>query len=283
MVASYLTTFFMSAFEAPTTSYNFFYISPIDVAQDLITAAFRVIRDGDIFGLFSEPIIQSSRKPSADIRPLQPPGFIKGFIRRFLIGLPLVGAGSIVHMMLSLQMLAPVQFIARYRANRNRRDSSKDIAALIVIALVVAGALRYFLRYLPLLATTISKLQGTLQGLPDHGKVFQANADACGRGNFGGQLNSLNIDVFNNSRMGTNYIIMDASFLSQKANKSPILAQLAFGILVQGSRFLTIWPQLGNVVINGSIHAGNRKLHSKGLCLWPSCFRYPVGNEDSNF
>lgn len=150
MVASYLTTFFMSAFEAPTNSYSgFFYISPIDVAQDLITAAFRVIRDGDIFELFSEPIIQSSRKPSANVQPSQPPGFLKRFIRRFLVGLPLVGAGSIVHMMLSLQMLGPVQFIARYRATRSRRDNSKDIAALIVIALVVAGALRYFLHLLP--------------------------------------------------------------------------------------------------------------------------------------
>jgi len=151
MVASYFTTFFMSAFEAPTNSYSsLFYISPIDVAQDLITAAFRVIRDGDIFEFFSEPIFQSShtRKSSADV-PSQPPGFIKGFIRRFLIGLPLVGAGSIVHMMLSLQMLAPIQFIARYRASRSRRDNSKDIAALIVIALVVAGAVRYFLHQLP--------------------------------------------------------------------------------------------------------------------------------------
>jgi hypothetical protein len=66
-------------------------------------------------------------------------------IRRFLIGLPLVGAGSIVHMLLSLQMLAPVQFIARYRAGQSRRNSNtRDIAALIVIALVIAGIIRYF-------------------------------------------------------------------------------------------------------------------------------------------
>jgi len=45
-------------------------------------------------------------------------------------------------MFLSLQMLAPVQFVARYRASRSRRNNSKDFAALIIVALVVAGAVR---------------------------------------------------------------------------------------------------------------------------------------------
>lgn len=146
MVASYITTFFMSAFENTTTYNSFFYISPIDVAQDLITAAFRIIRDGDISDFFTEPIVRSQQSP-LNTAPLStpPPGLIKSFIRRFLIGLPLIGAGSIVHMLLSFQMLAPVQFIARYRANRNRRNNSRDFAALIVIVLVVVGALRYIL------------------------------------------------------------------------------------------------------------------------------------------
>lgn len=147
MAASYVTTFFMSSFEAPTTTYNFFYISPIEVAQDLITAAFRIIRDGDIINLFTEPVFRPPhRKESStnSTRSQPPAGMIKRFIRRFLIGLPLVGAGSIVHMLLSLQMLAPVQFVARYRASQNRRNnSSRDIAALIVIALMVAGIIRY--------------------------------------------------------------------------------------------------------------------------------------------
>ena len=133
----------MSAFESTTTYNNFFYISPIDVAQDLITAAFRIIRDGDISDFFTEPIVRSGQSPLNMATP--PPGLIKSFIRRFLIGLPLIGAGSIVHMLLSFQMLAPVQFIARYRANRNRRNNSKDFAALIIIALVVVGAARYIL------------------------------------------------------------------------------------------------------------------------------------------
>lgn len=141
MVASYITTFFMSSFDSPTSYTSFYYISPIDVAQDLITAAFRILREGDVSDFFAEPIVHP-RKPPLNMAT-QPPGLIKSFIRRFLIGLPLVGAGSIVHMLLSFQMLAPVQFVARYRGSRSRRNNSKDFAALIVIALLVAGAFRY--------------------------------------------------------------------------------------------------------------------------------------------
>src|SRR5258705_216435 len=106
MAASYITTFFMPAFESPTTYNSFFYISPIDVAQDLIAAAFRIIRDGDISDFFTETIGHSRKSPlETGTRPNQsPPGLIKSFIRRFLIGLPLIGAGSIVHMLLSFQM-----------------------------------------------------------------------------------------------------------------------------------------------------------------------------------
>ena len=139
----------MGAFESPTTYNSFYYISPIDVAQDLITAVFRIIKDGDISDFFTEPIGHSRKSPlGTATRPNQPPpGLMKSFVRRFLIGLPLVGAGSIVHMLLSFQMLAPVQFVARYRASRNRRNNSKDFAALIIVVLVVAGAVRYLLSY----------------------------------------------------------------------------------------------------------------------------------------
>jgi len=145
MVASFITTFFMSAFEQPSSGSSWFYISPFEVAQDLVAAAFRVIKDGDIFDEFPETVYQTSasgRSSTSSSRSRSPPGLIKRFIRRFLIGLPLVGAGSVVHMLLSLQMLAPVQFLARYRANRRNRNNSKDMAALIIVALLVFGTVR---------------------------------------------------------------------------------------------------------------------------------------------
>jgi len=134
----------MSAFEEPTYQ-SFFFISPIEVAQDLITAAFRVLRDGELVGTFEEPIF-SSKSTSATKMPLPnpPPGFLKRFIRRFILGLPLVGASSLVQMLLSVGALGPVQWIARYRGSRNRRNSnSRDIAAIIIISLLLVGAARY--------------------------------------------------------------------------------------------------------------------------------------------
>lgn len=151
MLASYITTYFMAAFEEPSSyySYSFFYISPIQVFQDLVTAAFRVLRDGDVAGIlddvsFTSPTRTSNSTPPT--RPKQTPGLIMRFIRRFVLGLPLVGAGSLVHLLLSVQMLAPVQWLARYRGQRNRRDNSRDIAALIVIGLLVVGAARALIK-----------------------------------------------------------------------------------------------------------------------------------------
>ncbi|KAF5356181.1 hypothetical protein D9756_004134 [Leucocoprinus leucothites] len=155
MLASYITTYFMSAFEEPTTSsyysWSFFYVSPFEVAQDLVVAALRILKDGGIDGLLDDTIPVGgngprSRRPDRVLRPHSSPGFIKRFIKRFILGLPLVGAGSLVHMLLSVGYLLPVQWLARYRGNRNRRDGSRDLAALIVVALLVVGALRALLK-----------------------------------------------------------------------------------------------------------------------------------------
>jgi len=146
MVASYITTFFISAFEEPTY-YHTFYSNPFDVAQDLVTAAFRVMKDGALADILEDNIQRPSTtgraNPVAPSTPRPHPGIIARFIQRFIIGIPLVGAGSLVHMMLSVPFLAPVQWLARYRGSRNRRNKgSGDIAALIVISLLVVGALR---------------------------------------------------------------------------------------------------------------------------------------------
>jgi len=142
MIASYITTFFISVFERPSY-YHPFYSNPFEVAQDLVTAAFRVMKDGDLAGILEDNIRQSSSRPEAHVVPRSQPGIITRFIQRFIIGLPLVGAGSLVHLLLSVHFLAPVQWLARYRGGRSRRDNgSRDIAALIVIGLLVVGALR---------------------------------------------------------------------------------------------------------------------------------------------
>jgi len=170
MLASYITTYFISAFEEPTmtTSYyswswSFFYVSPFEVAQDLVAAALRILRDGGIDGLLDDAVPSSrtsaqGRQAGRFPRPKSNPGFIKRFIKRFLLGLPLVGAGSLVQMLLSVGYLVPVQWLARYRGNRNRREGSRDLAALVVVALLVVGALRALLKMYQLTQTITQRL-----------------------------------------------------------------------------------------------------------------------------
>lgn len=154
MLASYITTYFMDAFEEPTTSsyysWSLFFVSPLEVAQDLVVAALRILQDGGFESILEDTLPSNTNgsrghKLNRPPRPPSNPGFLKRFVKRFLLGLPVVGAGSIVHMLLSVGYLVPVQWLARYRGNRNRRDNSRDLAALIVVALLIMGALRFVL------------------------------------------------------------------------------------------------------------------------------------------
>jgi hypothetical protein len=152
MLASFITTFFMSAFEEPSYSYypSFIYVSPLNLAHDLITAALRILKDGDTAGLFDDGFVsKASRGYGGSSTPLNPPmpsakpSILKKFVRRFILGLPMVGAGSLVHMLLSVPLLGPLQWLARQRGGgRRRRDQSRDIAALVIVAVLVVGAAR---------------------------------------------------------------------------------------------------------------------------------------------
>ncbi|KAF7347896.1 RING-CH-type domain-containing protein [Mycena venus] len=146
LLSSFITTFFMSWFEEPSDGYyyrsswffgpGFYFTSPFDIARDIIRAALRILQDtdGEVFG-------HRDTQTGSPI-PHSEPGLLKSFIRRFLLGLPIVGAGSVVHMLLSVGLLTPVHFLARYRSSNRRRESGRDIASLIVIGLVLVGAAR---------------------------------------------------------------------------------------------------------------------------------------------
>lgn len=68
---------------------------------------------------------------------------MKRLLRRFVLGLPVVGAGSLVHMLLSLPLLTPVHWLARFRGGRSRRNSSsRDAAAVVIIILLIVGVAR---------------------------------------------------------------------------------------------------------------------------------------------
>ena len=140
MLSSFITTYFLSYIEdQPTFGSTYFFISPIDVAQDLIRAAIRILRDQD---LLASDYLYPQYDARASMRIPEPPGLLKRFIRRFVLGLPMIGAGSLMHMLFSMPVLAPLQWIARWRGNRSRRGNSTDMAATIIAVVIIVGAMR---------------------------------------------------------------------------------------------------------------------------------------------
>ena len=118
--------------------------NPYSVGRDLVRAALRIIQD-ETGGLFDPDAFSSS---TADTAPgsaevVSNPGIVWRFVRRCVLGLPVVGAASLVHMLFSLPLLGPLQWIARSRGNRGRRgNGSRDTAAVVIIFLLAVGALR---------------------------------------------------------------------------------------------------------------------------------------------
>ncbi|KAG5350654.1 hypothetical protein C0989_009952 [Termitomyces sp. Mn162] len=135
----------MSWFEEPSTTTYFFsssflYVSPFGLMQDLISAALRILQDQDLGGLFDDTPKRARSSPGGVPPPTKPRGLLMNFVRRFVLGLPMVGAGSLVYMLLSAPFIGPLQFLARRRSGRNRQDQSRDIVALVIVALILAGA-----------------------------------------------------------------------------------------------------------------------------------------------
>lgn len=113
------------------------FYSPLDVISNLVRATVSIFVDDK---LLDEAILQNSRPqstPSMRSRG-KPPGFLKRLVRRFLMGLPVVGAGSIAHMLLSVPL--PFHWL-RFRPYNRGRDS-KDLVALLIVAVVLMGAAR---------------------------------------------------------------------------------------------------------------------------------------------
>jgi hypothetical protein len=147
-LSSFITTYFMSAFDDDGQSSTYFYssywISPYEVTQDLVRAALRIIKDesGIIDGSVLSTATGSPRPIIIGPEPAPAsPGYLRTFLTRILLGLPVVGAGSLVQLLMSMPMLGPVQWLARYRGSR-RRENSRDMAAFVLVILLVVGAIR---------------------------------------------------------------------------------------------------------------------------------------------
>ncbi|KAI0033420.1 hypothetical protein K488DRAFT_77912 [Vararia minispora EC-137] len=151
LAASFVTTTFTSLlspdnYDGDVYFYSPYFVNPYSAFIDLVRAALRVLQDGaGGFDLDLDELL-SRTSSTAHERVVQhsPPGFLRRFIRRFLLGLPIVGAGSLVQMLFTVG-LGPVQWLARYRGGnrRNRRNNNgTDTATVLLVTLLLIGALR---------------------------------------------------------------------------------------------------------------------------------------------
>ncbi|KAF8846308.1 hypothetical protein BDN67DRAFT_1064779 [Paxillus ammoniavirescens] len=141
MLSSYVTSYFLTSIEEQSLfGTTYFFVSPLDVAQDLVRAAIRILRDQDI--LPPELEIPNLLKEPIPTRSPELPSLFNRFIRRFLLGLPMIGVGSLFHMLLALPIMGPLQWIARWRGNRCRRGNNRDLAAAVIVIFIVIGAAR---------------------------------------------------------------------------------------------------------------------------------------------
>jgi hypothetical protein len=125
--------------------------NPYTVGRDLVRAALRIIQD-ETGGIFDPDLLLTpspapgaggGSSSSAGEELPSDPSFLWRFVRRFILGLPVVGAASLIHMLFSLPLLGPIQWIARSRGRRGRGSSgSRDTAAVVIILLLAIGALR---------------------------------------------------------------------------------------------------------------------------------------------
>ncbi|KAH0838248.1 hypothetical protein J3R83DRAFT_6504 [Lanmaoa asiatica] len=146
MFSSYVTSYFLASIEEQSMfSTTYFFVSPVDVAQDLVRAAIRILRDQDILPLE----LDVSLKAPIPARLPKPSGLLGRCVRRFLLGLPMVGVGSLIHMILTLPFMGPLQWIARWRGNRTRRGNDRDLAAAVIVIFIAIGAARSAIKLPP--------------------------------------------------------------------------------------------------------------------------------------
>ncbi|KAI0801154.1 zf-C3HC4-domain-containing protein [Fomes fomentarius] len=132
LLSSFVTTYFVGDDDSSTYTYSFYY--PVEIFRNLVKMTIGILVDDR---MLDDSILR--QKAGTRIRqPRSPPSLLQRFFRRFLLGLPVVGAGSVAHMLMSIPL--PFHWL-RFRTRRTGRQS-KDLMALIILAVVLAGAAR---------------------------------------------------------------------------------------------------------------------------------------------
>ena len=105
-----------------------------------------------------------TRRVRARLRESRPT-LLNRFVRRLLLGLPTVGAGSLINMLWSLPF--PITHWLRLRLRRNNRNGS-DLIILIFLGIILIGAVRYVLCFPTVTVSHTSQSFG--EGIPTHGE-----------------------------------------------------------------------------------------------------------------
>ncbi|KAI0756882.1 zf-C3HC4-domain-containing protein [Daedaleopsis nitida] len=133
LLSSFVTTYFISEDDDSTYSFTFYY--PLEIFRNLVKMTVGILADDR---LIDDTMLRRRMGSSRSQESRTPPGLIQRLFRRFLLGLPVVGAGSIAHMLLSFPL--PFHWL-RFRTRRAGRES-RDLMALVILAIVLAGAAR---------------------------------------------------------------------------------------------------------------------------------------------
>ena len=130
--SSFITTYLISG----SGEDSYFIVYPWETFREVIRTAVCVLTDQGCDG-FTYPL---RKHPNGKLRyptPRKPPTLLGRFIRRLLLGLPTVGAGSILNMLWSLPF--PITHWLRVRLRRTGRNGS-DVMSVILLTVVLIGA-----------------------------------------------------------------------------------------------------------------------------------------------
>jgi hypothetical protein len=151
ILSSFVTTWLIGNVDEATIGGGFgwswiggygYWVSPWDVLKDLIRAVYRLMVEQDLLEEHSFTSSSSIPRQGASRTSQQSPGLFQRLFKRFVLGLPVVGAGSLIQMLLSMNFLVPVQRLARFRGDRSRRNNGRDLAALVLVVLILVGIVR---------------------------------------------------------------------------------------------------------------------------------------------
>lgn len=136
-LSSFITTLLIAG-SSENYSSSWFIITPWDTFREVVRSAVCGLTD---LSCDDSNLYRRLRKPGASrsVVPKPPPTLFGRFIRRLLLGIPTVGAGSMLGMLINMPF--PIAQWIRVRFRRSNRNAT-DFTTLIFVGIVIIGALK---------------------------------------------------------------------------------------------------------------------------------------------